>query len=190
MEETKKTKDKDENYIIDSIKNYIIDIDDLKLIEKAIKVDIYNENYIENRKFVENINLVYEVFRYSKNVEGTINLLEVIYKFEGIFNSDITILSIKIGKKFYTNVHVYVPVSRETVNKIREDLKHIIHEIRTKKKGKVTDFSENNLQINENNLVRNDRLAGKLIVPLYIKKKKLGDLVFYYLDYRLARARE
>lgn len=190
MEHPKKTKDKDENFIIDSLKNYIIDIDDLKRIEKSIKVDIFNEHYSENRKFVENINLVYEVFRYSKNVEGTINLLEVIYKFEGIFNSDITILSIKIAKKYFTNIHVYVPISRETLQKVKSDLKVIIAELKKQKNAKVVDASETNLVISEHNFIRNDRLAGKLIVPLYVKKKKFGDLIFYYLDYRMARARE
>ncbi|MDD5067235.1 MAG: hypothetical protein PHF84_09330 [bacterium] len=190
MEEFKKIKDKDESSIIDFLKNYILDIDDLKRIEKSIKVDIYNENYVENKKFVENINLVYEVFRYSKNVEGIINLLEVIYKFEGIFNSDITIMIIKINKKYYTNIHVYVPVSRETLSKVKNDLKVLISDLKKQRKSKVLDFSENNLVVSEHNYIRNDRVAGKLIVPLYVKKKKMGELIFYYLDYRMARARE
>lgn len=188
MEELELLKDTDDNHIIDSLKNYILDIDDLKKIEKFTKIKVDNDNYLEYKKLVENINLVYEVFKYSKNVEGKINLLEVIYKFEGIFHSDITTLVINIKNKYYTNIHIYVPVSKETFHNVKDDLQEIIEKIQ--ENHEVIDYSASGLQISEANFIKNDRIAGKLTVPIYVKKKKIGQLLFYYLDYRLVRSRE
>ncbi len=190
MEESEILRDVDDNHIIDNLKNYILDIDDLKKIEKFTKIKVDNDNYLEYKKLVDNINLVYEVFKYSKNVEGRINLLEVIYKFEGIFHSDITTLIINIKKKYYTNIHIYVPVSKDTFYKVKDDLDEIIIKIKEKNKNEVIDYSATGLQISEANFIKNDRIAGKLTVPIYVKKKKVGQLLFYYLDYRLVRSRE
>ncbi|MBU1077549.1 MAG: hypothetical protein KKH98_09670 [Spirochaetes bacterium] len=190
MEELELLKEADDNLIIDNLKNYILDIDDLKKIEKFTKIKVDNDNYLEYKKLVDNINLVYEVFKYSKNVEGKINLLEVIYKFEGIFHSDITTLVINIKHKFYTNIHIYVPVSKETYHKVKDDLQEIIQKIKENSKHEVIDYSASGLQISEANFIKNDRIAGKLTVPIYVKKKKIGQLLFYYLDYRLVRSRE
>ncbi len=186
-------KDVNDHQIIDHLKNYVLDIDDLKKIEKYTKIKVDNDNYLEYKRLLENINLVYEVFKYSKNVEGKINLLEVIYKFEGIFHSDITTLVININEKHYTNIHIYVPVSKITFNNVKDDLQEIIKkikEIKEKSKNKIVDYSATGLQIADANFINNDRIAGKLTVPIYVKKKKIGQLIFYYLDYRLVRSRE
>lgn len=186
-------KDVNDHQIIDHLKNYVLDIDDLKKIEKYTKIKVDNDNYLEYKKLLENINLVYEVFKYSKNVEGKINLLEVIYKFEGIFHSDITTLVININERHYTNIHIYVPVSKTTFNNVKNDLQEIIKkikEIKEKSKNKIVDYSATGLQIDDANFINNDRIAGKLTVPIYVKKKKIGQLIFYYLDYRLVRSRE
>ena len=183
-------KDADDRRIIDSLKRYILDIDDLQKIEKYTRIKVDNDNYLEYKKLVENINLVYEVFKYSKNVEGKINLLEIIYKFEGIFHSDITTLVININNRYYTNIHVYVPVSEGTFHRVKNDLEEIIVKIREKRKNEVIDYSSTGLQIADTNFINNDRIAGKLTVPIYVKKKKIGQLIFYYLDYRLVRSRE
>ncbi len=180
----------DDHQIIDHLKKYVLDIDDLKKIEKYTKIKVDNDNYLEYKKLLENINLVYEVFKYSKNVEGKINLLEVIYKFEGIFHSDITTLVISIKEKHYTNIHIYVPVSKFTFTRVKNDLKEIIKKIKGKGKSKVIDYSSSGLQIADANFINNDRVAGKLTVPIYVKRKKVGQLIFYYLDYRLVRSRE
>jgi len=178
------------NNIIETLKSYILDIDDLKKIEKHTKIKLENDNYLEYKKLIENINLVYEVFKYSKNVEGKINLLEVIYKFEGIFHSDITTLVININNKYYTNIHVYVPISKNTYNRVKNDLVEIIKKIKEKTNTEVLDYSHIGLRISEKNFIKNDRIAGQLTVPIYVKRKKLGQLLFYYLDYRLVRSRE
>jgi len=183
-------KETDDHHIIDHLKNYILDIDDLKKIEKYTKIKVDNDNYLEYKKLVENINLVYEVFKYSKNVEGKINLLEVIYKFEGIFHSDITTLIINIKNRYYTNIHIYVPVSKNTFSRVKADLQEIIKKIKEKSKNEVVDYSATGLQIADANFINNDRIAGKLTVPIYVKRKKTGQLIFYYLDYRLVRSRE
>ena len=180
----------DDRQIINYLKNYILDIDDLKKIEKYTKIKVDNDNYLEYKKLVENINLVYEVFKYSKNVEGKINLLEVIYKFEGIFHSDVTTLIVNINTKYYTNIHIYVPVSKNTFTRVKDDLQEIIKKIKEKSKNKVIDYSSSGLQIADANFINNDRIAGKLTVPIYVKRKKIGQLIFYYLDYRLVRSRE
>ena len=190
MEEIELLKNTSDNHIIDNLKNYILDIDDLKKIEKFTKIKVDNDNYLEYKKLVDNINLVYEVFKYSKNVEGKINLLEVIYKFEGIFHSDITTLVVSIKNKYYTNIHIYVPVSKDTFHYVKDDLQEIIEKIKEKEKNEVIDYSSTGLQISEANFIKNDRLAGKLTVPIYVKKRKIGQLLFYYLDYRLVRSRE
>lgn len=190
MEELELLKDVNDHQIIDHLKNYVLDIDDLKKIEKYTKIKVDNDNYLEYKRLLENINLVYEVFKYSKNVEGKINLLEVIYKFEGIFHSDITTLIININKKYYTNIHIYVPVSKNTFHKVKEDLQEIIKKIKEKSRNEVIDYSSSGLLIADANFIKNDRIAGKLTVPIYVKKKRIGQLIFYYLDYRLVRSRE
>jgi hypothetical protein len=190
MEQVEILKNAGDQSIIEHLKKHILDIDDLKKIEKSTKIKVDNDNYLEYKKLVENINLVYEVFKYSKNVEGKINLLEVIYKFEGIFHSDITTLIIDINKKCYTNIHIYVPVSKNTFGKVKSDLQDIIQKVKDKGKSEVIDYSATGLQIADANFINNDRIAGKLSVPIFVKKKKLGQLLFYYLDYRLVRSRE
>lgn len=190
MEKLKVSKSTDEYNIISYLKNQILDIDDLKKIEKCTKIKVDNDNYLEYKKLVENINLVYEVFKYSKNVEGKMNLLEVIYKFEGIFHSDITTLIININSKHYTNIHIYVPVSKTTFNRVKSDLQEIIKKIKKKNRNEVIDYSSTGLQISDANFINNDRIAGRLTVPIYVKKNKIGQLIFYYLDYRLVRSRE
>ncbi len=178
------------NYILSYLKNNIVDIEDLKRIEKNTKIKVENDNYLSYKELVENINLVYEVFKYSKNVDGKINLLEVIYKFEGIFHSDITTLIIKVNNKYFTNIHIYVPISKRTFEIVDNDLQENIKRIKEKEKKEVIDYSKNNINENSFRFIKNDRIVGKLVVPLYVKKRKLGQLIFYYLDYRRVRGRE
>ncbi len=178
------------NYILNYLKSNIVDIEDLKKIEKNTKIKVENDNYLSYKQLVENINLVYEVFKYSKNVEGRINLLEVIYKFEGIFHSDITTLLIKVKNKYFSNLHIYVPISERAYKTVTNDLNANIERIKTKEKKEVVNYSENNIDKNSFRFIKNDRIVGKLVVPLYVKKAKLGQLIFYYLDYRKVRGRE
>ncbi len=178
------------NYILNYLKSKIVDIEDLKKIEKNTKIKVENDNYLSYKQLVENINLVYEVFKYSKNVEGRINLLEVIYKFEGIFHSDITTLLIKVNDKYFSNLHIYVPISERTYKSVAGDLDANIQKIKEKEKKEVINYAENNVDKNSFRFIKNDRIVGKLVVPLYVKKKKLGQLIFYYLDYRKVRGRE
>lgn len=187
-EEIKK-KDVEESNIIDYLKSIIVKIEDLKKIEKHIRVKLISDHYKEYEELVNNINLVYEVFKYSKNVTGTINLLEAIYKFEAIFHSDITTLIIKMADgKYYANIHVYVPISLNTFKTVKEELTKLSNKIRRKEKREVLDLSTSGLE--DESFVKNDRIAGKLLLPIYIANKKQGLLVFYYLDYRKVRGRD
>ena len=70
------------------------------------------------------------------------------------------------------------------------DLQEIIKKIKLKAKHKIMDYSASGLHISDSNFINNDRIAGKLTVPIYVKRKKVGQLIFYYLDYRLVRSRE
>ncbi len=184
-----KKRDIEESNIIEYLKSIMVKIEDLKKIEKHIRVKLLSDHYKEYEDLVSNINLVYEVFKYSKNVTGTINLLEAIYKFEAIFHSDITTLIIKMADgKYYANIHVYVPISLNTFKIVKEELIKLSNKIRKKEKREVLDFSTSGLE--DDSFVKNDRIAGKLLLPIYISKKKLGLLVFYYLDYRRVRGRD
>ncbi len=175
--------------IIEYLKSIMVKIEDLKKIEKHIRIKLVDEHYKEYEDLVKNINLVYEVFKYSKNVTGIINLLEAIYKFEAIFHSDITTLIIKMANgKYYANIHVYVPISMSTFDIIKSELLKLCEKIRKKEKREVLDFSSSGLEADS--FVKNDRIAGKLLLPLYVSNRKLGMLIFYYLDYRRVRARD
>ncbi len=188
--ETKKATEKiDESHIIEYLKSVVVKISDLKKIEKHVRPNITNNHYKDFESVAKNINLVCEAFKYSKNVTGKINLLEAIYKFESIFHSDITIAIIKINDNiYYSNIHVYVPISEESYQYIKDELINMNKKIEEKEKKKVLDFSLNSL--NYESFVKNDRIAGNLLLPIYISGKKLGTLVFYYLDYRRSRGRD
>ena len=60
--------------------------------------------------------------------------------------------------------------------------------VRKKEKKDILDFSASGLDADS--FVKNDRVAGKLNLPIYAHNKKLGFLTFHYLDYRKVRGRE
>lgn len=196
--ETIKKKEKklnvlNEEMIIEYLKSVAVKIEDLKKIEKHIRIKLYDEYkniYKEYEDMVNNLNLVYETFRFSRNLGGVINVLEAIYKFEAIFHSDITSLIIKMADNvYYANLHIYVPLSIETFSKVKLDLKKNIAKIKERNpKIKILDYSPEEFE--GESFVKNDRLAGNLYIPIYISNKKFGELTFYYVDYRGVRTRE
>jgi len=196
--ETIKKKEKklnvlNEEMIIEYLKSVSVKIEDLKKIEKHIRIKLYDEYrniYKEYEDMVNNLNLVYETFRFSRNLGGVINVLEAIYKFEAIFHSDITSLIIKMADNvYYANLHIYVPLSIETFSKVKLDLKKNIAKIKERNpKIKILDYSPEEFE--GESFVKNDRLAGNLYIPIYTSNKKFGELTFYYVDYRGVRTRE
>lgn len=183
----KTLEDFNESTIIDILSNYIVDVPDLIKIDNITKQNIEESCRPEYKKIIKNTNLVLEIFKYSKHIDGEISLLGLIYKFENIFQADITTLMIKIGNKFYTNIHIYVPISNKTYSIIKNDLHSNLNILQHNKKQIIIDHSTSGLPSIQQNHITHDRIAGKVFAPIIVKRRNIGELIFYYIDYKTKR---
>ncbi len=185
LEKLKTSDNFNENFVISVLKNYIVTVDDLTKIEKITKLNLNGQCSSKYKKLIKNINLVYEVFKYSENVEGEINLLGLIYKFENIFQADITSLIINILNRYYTNIHFYLPISKTTFITVRNDFIRMINLIPKSKQRLIIGNSTSGIKITKEHFIVNDRVVGKVMVPIIVQNRRLGQLMFYYIDYKM-----
>lgn len=189
LKKLEKFDDFNEDFVVSVLKSYVVDTHDLEEIEESTKLNLDINSSNEYKKLIKNLNLVYEVFKHSENVDGEVNLLGLIYKFENIFQADISTLIINILNRYYTNIHIYIPVSKRTFVTVKSDMIHVVKEIQKRTKKLMVNNAISGLQIAESNFILHDRIAGKVTVPIIIKKKKIGQLFFYYVDYKVKKRR-
>jgi len=189
IEKPERIEEFSEDFVIKVLKSYKVDIDDLNRIERVTKMNLNGHCTPQYKKKIKNLNLAYEVFKYSENAEGNISLLGLIYKFESIFEADATTLMVNILNRYYTNIHFYLPVSRRTFLTVKNDLIRRLNRIPRIGRRLISCSPPDELDLTKENFIINDRIAGKVIVPIIVRKQHLGLLIFYYVDYKTKKNR-